>query len=472
MTNQKVKIIARTVERPVDSDIKDNVSFKPDDMRNEAVILSGKAAGVCYMADDYLSNGIQNEEIALKRAMFNSKSGHHSVYDHAHFTFEIQTSKAMAMVLNSTKLYSTSEKSGRYTSMTPETEIEKKLYDKWFNRISETIKETMPGEYTDKEIEKIALENARYMLSVFTPTVLIFSIPFTRVILMCEWLDRLSNSINEMLQKGLINKDKITNYNYFLRISTEANDLADKFRETLNMEKTAPILKDHKDIGIGFYEKISTYERYQMIKDELLLDFDGTWYEDYSKKFTNVDINHDMYYIDSIYSFACLAQEQRHRTIDYTVVNITENFFYIPEILSDKDNIEWYNDLQYLVHYNGIVPQACKLYVRERGLFDNFYLKCKERMCMRAQEEIRNETKSKALCMYYATINDKYFSMLSPLNRARLHSMINKDQDSKEFGLCNLRCRWKCYKCNEPCKHSHLFYKTPKSLRKSESSDK
>lgn len=449
MTNQKVKIIARTVERPVDSDTKDNVSFKPDDMRDEAVIFSGKAAGVCYMADDYMSNGIQDEESALKRAKFNSKSGHYSVYDHAHFTFEIETSKAMAMVLNSTKLYSTSEKSGRYTSMSPKTEIEKKYYDKWFEIIASQYRD-IPDEYTEREIEKLALENARYMLSVFTPTVMVYSLPFSRVILMCEWLDRLSKSINEMFQYRFIDKDNIISYNYFLKIGIEANDLADKIRETLNMSKTEPILKDHKDIGISFYDKIATYERAELIEDELRVTFGPAWMNTYNK-YPNIEIHNDMYTLTNSYSFACLAQEQRHRTIDYRIINIEKNSFFVPSILKSNTDLlsEWINDMRDLVDA-GIVPQGCIVTVVERGLIDNFYLKCKERMCMRAQEEIRNATKDTVNRIYYHCINHDISS--TPLTKARMRSMINKNTK-----LACPRCQWKCYKCLEPCKHSHLF---------------
>ena len=128
---QKVTVVARTVEKPVDGEVKNNVFFTPDAMKNEAIVFSGKAAGICYMPDDYLSNGIQNDVTATKRAGGNTKSGHYSVFEHSHFSFVIETSKAMAMVLNSTKLYATSEKSGRYTSMNPETEIEKKYYEQF-----------------------------------------------------------------------------------------------------------------------------------------------------------------------------------------------------------------------------------------------------------------------------------------------------------------------------------------------------
>ena len=116
---QKVTIVARTIERDGDdfSAANNSLAFLGSYLRKDSMVFSGKAAGICYMPDDYLSNGIQNDETALKRALGNAKSGHYSVFEHSHISFLIETTKAMAMVLNSTKLYTTSEKSARYTKM-------------------------------------------------------------------------------------------------------------------------------------------------------------------------------------------------------------------------------------------------------------------------------------------------------------------------------------------------------------------
>lgn len=449
---QKVTVVARTVEKPVDGGAKNNVFFTPDAMRNEAIVFSGKAAGICYMPDDYLSNGIQNDVTAEKRAGGNTKSGHYSVFEHAHFSFVIETSKAMAMVLNSTKLYATSEKSGRYTSMNPETEIEKKYYEKWTEKLQGIIKDTYGNKYTDKEVEKLALENARYFLSVFTPTVMMFTVPFNRVILLCEWLDKMAKTINDMLDNNIINPHYKSRFNYFTQIAAEAKELADEFRIALNMDKENPILVDHKDIGIKFYNSVYEYER-ESFMNGCLHNYNK------SEAITNVGTNSlvsDMYSYYDTYSFACLAQEQRHRTIDYTIVNIMEETWFIPPILQKEEDIkEWNNDMKDMYDNSSVVCQAIKVYVHEQGLFENFYLKCKERVCMRAQKEIFDVTCKQIVNMFkfsWNNIKNNIFSELSPLNAARLKSMIDITNDP-ENPLVVPRCMWREYNCKEACKH-------------------
>ena len=98
---QTAKVINKTVE------CRDEY---PHTIRKDMSVIAGKAAGICYMSDDYLSISIQDESKALKRAANIAKSGHYSAYEHGHISFIIETSKMMAMILNSLRLYSTSEK--------------------------------------------------------------------------------------------------------------------------------------------------------------------------------------------------------------------------------------------------------------------------------------------------------------------------------------------------------------------------
>jgi len=117
-------------------------------------------AGICLMPDDYLSQGIQNEASSLKRAEGTVNSGHHSVYDHAHMTLTIEgIPKILAMLLNSTEDYVTSEKSARYTVLKPETEAELVLYEKWIVKFTDLISKTYPN-IDPKMVNKLALEKA------------------------------------------------------------------------------------------------------------------------------------------------------------------------------------------------------------------------------------------------------------------------------------------------------------------------
>ena len=56
------------------------------------------------------------------------------------FFMNVFTLKIIAMILNSTEFYTTSEKSARYTLMKPETEREAMLYEKWQKIFKEEIK--------------------------------------------------------------------------------------------------------------------------------------------------------------------------------------------------------------------------------------------------------------------------------------------------------------------------------------------
>ena len=59
---QKVELVARTTE------VGRLCTADPESLNRDMVLLGGKAAGVCYMPDDYFEEGIQNEEKAVTRA--------------------------------------------------------------------------------------------------------------------------------------------------------------------------------------------------------------------------------------------------------------------------------------------------------------------------------------------------------------------------------------------------------------------
>ena len=86
-------------------------------MRNEFLISAGKAAGICYMPDDYFEKGIQDDEKAYKRGIKTLSTGHKTVGEHDHVSFIMRVPKIICILLNSIQIYNTSEKSSRYTVM-------------------------------------------------------------------------------------------------------------------------------------------------------------------------------------------------------------------------------------------------------------------------------------------------------------------------------------------------------------------
>ena len=180
----------------------------------QAKIFSGKNAGICYMKDSYFNSAVTDPDKALTRFSSTCKNAHHSIADHVQIEVLLEgVSKMLAIVLNSLQDYSTSEKSGRYTEMTGNSDKEVELYNKWKDIFRLRLLEINPSmddimlmklmakaghddvivtngkldnnsmaDYDDehkrvlteckKNISlpsvKLAQENARYILSVFT----------------------------------------------------------------------------------------------------------------------------------------------------------------------------------------------------------------------------------------------------------------------------------------------------------------
>lgn len=106
-------------------------SMSKIDLEDEKV-FSGKNAGICYQKDGYFNMSVSDPVKAGKRFQRVAGTSHHSISDHAKVEVLFENcSKMLAILLNSLQDYATSEKSGRYTVMTGNSEKETKLYDKW-----------------------------------------------------------------------------------------------------------------------------------------------------------------------------------------------------------------------------------------------------------------------------------------------------------------------------------------------------
>ena len=458
-----VKVIAKTVEQ-------DGIT-KP--LTEEAIIFSGKAAGVCYMPDDYLEEGIQNEEKAANRAKGNAKSGHHSVFDHMHITMIVKTSKMMCMLLNSVGVYTTSEKSARYTKMQPKTELEAELYNKWkdkiqplilkmypntddeilnkrFKKYFETVvgKDTCPptikdgafvtlhGEHKEefetkldelKQAEdipsyKLAQENARYMISVFTPTTMEYTVSYRQLILISDYLELLIECCD----------CKNTDFNKQLKEESQA--LLKEFNKILGDKP----FRDNKNLYFRFLEAQHLGE----VVEGKFKRFNPTRVNGITKgKKTYIG---DTYTITYKCSFAMLAQAQRHRTLRYSMwYDGTGNIeFYVPDII-ELNNLktEWLKDLKSVKY---CTPQATFVRCTEQGLFEDFELKCKERMCGRAQLEImKNTTDTVKLFI-------DNFGNLSAENLVLLYNITNRPLDGSGVFPC-ARCKFDDFTCSEGC---------------------
>lgn len=350
--------------------------------QKDALKFGATLAGVCYMEDSFET--LMKEDFAdnLKRQNITLNNRHHSVYGHASVNLLLENvPKILAMILNNEKVYVTSEKSARYTKMDKVSGLEKKLYDKWLYVFENKIVEKYP-QIKKGKARKLAQENARYMTSVFTPTTMGYTTNFRQLNYVMHKFDEFKTNapvtrFNEMLKPALVEFN---------------NQLQDYFVSELE-----PVSKN-----------LSLFN--SRIKNEF---FDECYSVNYSG------------------SFAQLAQAQRHRTLDYSMSFSSEKEFFVPHLISENQEYSsmWLEDI---MSVSDKFPQGMMIDINERGTYENFILKCYERLCGNAQLEIALETKN--TLERYIDETENIFVRTS----------------LKEYNA-GPRCTFKDYKCSAPC---------------------
>lgn len=338
--------------------------------KDEAVDFSGKSAGICYLPDTLETLFAEAPKKTQRRADGNIKSGHHSVFGHPTYNLSLEgIPKILAMILNNEKIYNTSEKSARYTHMEPSPQ-EKELYEKWIEIFKEQILTQYP-KFEDKRALKLAQENARYLISVFTPaTVMEYTVNFGQLNYIINWA-----------------KDYIKN--------AEENTFSIKLKETFKEFLAA--MPDLEIEGLDSRNKNRNFSLFAQRKNR-----NEEFGENYS--------------VTYLASFAQLAQAQRHRTLSYEITLLDEPKYYVPPIIAGTNlEKEWLKDISSLKEF---FPQGMLVQVNERGTIENFVLKCMERLCGFSQLEIMQETKN-IMNKYLEATKDKpeLYQYLLPYSR-------------------------------------------------------
>lgn len=364
-------------------------STKPEYIlsKDDAIKFGGKSAGICYMPDDINALFSESEEKTLKRANRTLNSGHHSVFDHTTYNLALEgIPKILAMILNNEGMYTTSEKSARYTKMTP-SKREEELYEKWIEVYKKEISKQYP-EIDEKKVGKLAQENARYLISVFTPaTTMEYTVSFRQLNYIAGWF------------KNYIENEPNTDFNVQLKpylqqfIDNVSEYIIPELNSDVKMRKIS-IFDDRKNRKEEFGENYCT-------------TYEGT--------------------------FAELAQAQRHRTLQYKMSLLDNVKFYIPKIIEENNELkqEWLKDINSLAD---LYPQGMLININERGTVENFVLKCKERVCGCAQLEIMNQT-YEILQKYIENTknsNEDVYNYLLPYSKG-------------------VRCTYPGFKCTSPC---------------------
>lgn len=382
-------------------DILPNLYLKEDGTFNtkEVLNLSGKIAGVCYDKEGF--NHLINEpqEKTDRRIFMTLNNGHHSVYDHTYINFNIQNiPKILAMVLNNEKQYTTSEKSARYTKITPGensviTKEEVDLYNKWLELFESKITKEYGNILSSLKIKKLAQENARYLVTVFMPTQMIYTTSLRQINYMASWMV-------EYIE------DNKNNLNYFESKLSKA--MGEFLKELERLNVLVPELMSNEK-----HRKLSLF---------------GSNLEQISELFSNV------YETTYMGSFASLAQAQRHRTLDYQMEMLDKKEYYVPPILENDSYLkdEWLEDINKV---GWVIPQGELILISEMGKYEDFILKCKERLCSAAQVEIMHQTRD-TLARYKKYLEDH--------NNALASDIIKYSHGP--------RCTFPDYECPSDCK--------------------
>ncbi len=387
-------------KEPIKVKILPNQFLKADGTfdKKEAIKLSGKIAGVCYDKEGFEHLEKEDEEKTIKRIKRTLDCGHHSVYDHIQISFNLQNiPKILAMVLNNEKQYTTSEKSARYTPVIRQeksiiTSEEERLYNKWLDIFIKKIKSQYGHIYNDSKIQKLAQENARYLVTVFMPTQMIYTTSLRQINYITTWMQN-------YIEKANMNNE------FDKKLALSMQELINGFIKVNILEEGLMKNEKHRKLSI-FGKNLDKIE-----------DYFGFIYSTTYKG-----------------SFAQLAQAHRHRTIDYQMEILDEKEYFIPPIIEDDQMLvdEWLGDMQII---KNVTPQGELVKINEIGKYENFILKCKERLCSSAQLEIMLQTRKTLL---------KYKKALEESN--------NPLAENIEMYSHGARCTFPDYECSSDCK--------------------
>ena len=378
----------------------------------ERMTLAGRMAGICYMPGDCDEIFSEPEEKTLNRAEGCKKNAHHSVFQHTSITLLIERiPKILAMVLNNENVYNTSEKSGRYTFMKnsyeqdlpPEERTrERELYEKWHPQFAAKISELYPR-MKPGDAKKLAMENARFLLSAFTPAT-----SMSHTTSLCQWNYYL-DWMNKFIQQTPDERPEGCPYDFGERLAKVYSD----FREELVPLVDLPGLNDPKG------REFSLFARRVRANE---------WGENYCTTYMGTLVH--------------IAQALRHRTLDYEIT-LPRHYpqFYVPEFIADTElKDEWLRDIGSLADD---YPLGMLVRINERGTLENFVLKLQERFCGHAQVEICKATHN-TLLTYYSNVRGYVLDGRSVYRPAL--ELLEKHLDKSVCRFEGLN-----HVCNNPC---------------------
>ncbi|MBR1988232.1 MAG: FAD-dependent thymidylate synthase [Clostridia bacterium] len=360
--------------------------FKVD--KHDLDIFCGHVGGVCYMPHSF-QDLLMEDQIKTERRIDRTMGDkHHSVFEHGYISLYLEDiPKLMAMVLNNEKVFVTSEKSARYTKMQV-SEKEQYLYDKWYEIILDKIakKYTTDNKFFNKSRrEKLAQENARYMISSMTKTSMVYTVSYRQLNYLCQMF-------NTEMKKEKSSYDLLKPYfSEFVKFVEDTGYLDTR------------LCDDGKNRELSLIKKIDRKELFG-----------------------------DVYSINYLGTTAQLGQAQRHRTIDYEIDLSQNKGVYVPKILSDNDQLvqDWIKDVDSV---KDLMPQGLLFKINERSTLERFVMKMKERCCSFAQLEIDNQTRQ-SLKKYMENVQDDQ----------RIYNYLEKYSHGSRCSFPDYKCSAPC----------------------------
>lgn len=385
-------------------------------------IVAGLMGSTCYMKDTFADLEKKRVKDIKAIAKIVENNGHHSTFGHSHMTLEITgIPKLLAMILNNEQEYNTSEKSARYTQMDDIDSTEKVLFDKWKEIFEKKIRNEygLCQPFFDKggvKIGKLAQENARYMISSYTPTNMVYTTSLRQFNYICHWFEN-------VLEDPRANE-------IYRTLQPQMQEFVEWFKKN------------------GLYS-------------EDLSDGKGRKLSFFGEPLIRETRNSDVFAIKNDISVAALAQSQRHRT-DHHHISELEFFnktreYYVPPIIKGTDlEPQWLADIKSV---ENALPQGTLLPVVESGKTSNYLMKAYERVCVLAQKEIRDMTQ--AQCKQFAIALEKeiedlknsMFTGNGVLLRMLLEKKAQVELMLEKFKKMSITARCTAgYICTNPCK--------------------
>ena len=422
--------------------------------QKKAFISTGVKAAVCYKE---VKDGIpvsqdmirEDEDFAtlFTRGLDTVFNDHTTPSEHQSVSLEIVgIPKILCMVLNNEKQYTADERSLRYTKVEENANISKKeveLYNKWLNVFDNVIENKMGDFYrkyskteagAKKAILKMAQENARYMVGVFMPTTTTYTVPWIQINKIIAYMQKVIDNPIDNLERMLIpyfkefintcikldvaiTKDSI--YRNFLNDEQIMEKVLKKYPEVKYYKgDNSLVYKNNKDVDLSLFANRNPFTG---IRD-------------------NNEYGHNISY-NNYESFACLAQEQRHRTLNCEMMVPEEFKAYVPPIIEGDEKLvkEWLKDINSVKE---VYPQGQLIKVNRCGtLKDILKFVAQERACDRAQLEIER--------VYVDDMIPKIYENLQTQDQVNLAMKV------KPY-VKKLRCAFPGYHCPGTCGHPRL----------------